>query len=78
MSRLDICIACGLKDPRWSSICSEPTRTTADRAVLKFAREQTFSPGDFTLNAEGMVRLHPKLARRVVGLADVAGTLILC
>ena len=50
----------------------EPARTVADRAILKFGREQTFSPSDFTLNAEGMVRLHPQLARRVVNLVDVA------
>ena len=33
--------------------------------------EETFPPGDFTLNAEGLVRLHPQLARRVVDLVDV-------
>jgi hypothetical protein len=49
----------------------EPCRTIADRAILRFVREQTFALADFKLNAEGVCRLHPQLARRVAGLVDV-------
>ncbi len=34
--------------------------------VLELVRETTFSPGDFTLRADGACRLNPELARRVV------------
>jgi hypothetical protein len=44
----------------------EPARTVADLAVLEFASEETISPGDFALTPEGVVRLHPQLARRTV------------
>ena len=44
----------------------EPARLAVDRTVLGFVREHTFAPADFTLSKEGVVRLHPQLARRVV------------
>ena len=46
----------------------EPQRPIVDRAVLQFARANTFRPGDFTLRSDGVCRLNPELARRVVGL----------
>jgi CRISPR-associated endonuclease Cas1 len=49
----------------------EPCRTIADRVVLKVVREEIFSPGDFTITSDGVVRLHPQLARRVVGLMSM-------
>jgi CRISPR-associated endonuclease Cas1 len=45
----------------------EPGRPMVDRAVLGFALAQTFSPGDFAITPEGVCRLHPQLARRLVG-----------
>lgn len=44
----------------------EPARPAVDRAVLGFVRGHTFAPADFTLNNDGVVRLHPQLARRIV------------
>jgi CRISPR-associated endonuclease Cas1 len=46
----------------------EPQRPVVDRAVLQFARANTFRPGDFTLRSDGVCRLNPELARRIVGL----------
>jgi CRISPR-associated protein Cas1 len=45
----------------------EPGRPLVDRAVLDFALGQTFSPADFSITLEGVCRLHPQLARRLVG-----------
>jgi CRISPR-associated endonuclease Cas1 len=44
----------------------EPQRPIVDRAVLQFARSNTFRPGEFTLRSDGVCRLNPELARRVV------------
>lgn len=44
----------------------EPARLSVDRVMLAFIQNQTFSPADFTLAGDGVVRLHPQLARRVV------------
>jgi CRISPR-associated endonuclease Cas1 len=49
----------------------EPCRTIADRIILNAVREQSFAPGDFTMAADGVVRLHPQLAKRVVGLMSL-------
>ena len=46
----------------------EPMRPEVDRLVLKLVRGETFAAGDFTLGRDGTCRLHPQLARRVVGL----------
>jgi CRISPR-associated endonuclease Cas1 len=46
----------------------EPKRPIVDRAVLRFVQANTFKPGDFTLRSDGVCRLNPELARRVVGL----------
>lgn len=47
----------------------EPLRPAIDAAVLRFVRAQTFTPADFTLQAHGVVRLNPQLARRVASFS---------
>lgn len=44
----------------------EPLRPIVDRSVLAIAREHKFTPGDFTLKANGVCRLNPELAKAVV------------
>ena len=44
----------------------EPARLSVDHVMLALIREETFAPADFTLGADGVVRLHPQLARRIV------------
>jgi CRISPR-associated endonuclease Cas1 len=44
----------------------EPVRPAADRMVLRFIAEEAFSAGDFAIGSNGICRLHPQLARRVV------------
>ena len=46
----------------------EPQRPLVDRAVLEFLRANTFKPGDFMLRSDGVCRLNPELARRVVAV----------
>jgi CRISPR/Cas system-associated endonuclease Cas1 len=48
----------------------EPLRGVVDRAVLRFATSRTFRPGDFVIMTDGVCRLHPQLARVVVGVVD--------
>jgi CRISP-associated protein Cas1 len=48
----------------------EPSRPKVDAAVLRFALTETFSPADFLLRSDGVVRLPPHLARRVCQLVD--------
>jgi CRISPR-associated endonuclease Cas1 len=50
----------------------EPARTVADRAILNFVADEVFVPADFTLMPDGTCRLHPQLARRVVGLVNAS------
>ena len=45
----------------------EPLRAAVDRRVLGFVRETVFAPNDFTLSSDGVCRLHPQLARHLVG-----------
>ena len=45
----------------------EPYRPQVDREVLGFIRSQTFTPRDFVIDAKGVCRLHPELARRLAG-----------
>ena len=47
----------------------EPERPKVDRAVLGFLKSEALHPADFTLRQDGVVRLNPELARRVVDLA---------
>jgi len=46
----------------------EPYRPQVDREVLAFVRSQAFTPRDFVIDAKGVCRLHPDLARRVAAL----------
>lgn len=41
----------------------EPVRPVMDKHVLKFILGRTFTPDDFILNKDGVVRLHPQFAR---------------
>ncbi len=52
----------------------EPLRPVVDAKVLTFARVQTFSPGDFTINTSGACRLNPQMARTLLLAADVNGS----
>jgi hypothetical protein len=51
----------------------EPHRPEVDRDVLAFIQSQTFTPRDFAIDAKGVCRLHPELARAAsgFGLSDV-------
>ncbi|WP_210484640.1 CRISPR-associated endonuclease Cas1 [Microvirga antarctica] len=44
----------------------EPERPKVDRKVLDFVKSHVFSPADFVLRADGVVRLTPQLARALV------------
>jgi CRISPR-associated endonuclease Cas1 len=58
----------------------EPYRPKVDAAVLKFAFNETFSPADFVLRSDGVVKLAPQLARRVgqlIGLVPQAQGMLL-
>jgi CRISPR-associated endonuclease Cas1 len=48
----------------------EPLRPEVDRSILRFVTSNTFTPKDFLLGQKGVCRLHPLLARRVVGLTS--------
>jgi CRISPR/Cas system-associated endonuclease Cas1 len=50
---------------RQALVCDlmEPYRPEVDRAVLDFIRRQAFTPRDFVIDAKGVCRLHPELAR---------------
>jgi CRISP-associated protein Cas1 len=47
----------------------EPERPKVDRAVLAFLKSEALHPADFTIRADGVVRLNPELARTVARLA---------
>jgi CRISPR-associated protein Cas1 len=47
----------------------EPGRPIIDRAILAFVQEQTFHPADFVIRADGVCRLNPEMARRIVQVA---------
>ena len=44
----------------------EPFRPIVDRGILKLIQEETFSGADFALQSDGVCRLNPELARKVV------------
>jgi CRISP-associated protein Cas1 len=46
----------------------EPDRPKVDRAVLGFLKSETLHPADFMMREDGVVRLHPELARHVAKL----------
>ena len=43
----------------------EPMGPVVDRAVLELIKATTFSGSDFAIQADGVCRLNPELARRV-------------
>lgn len=47
----------------------EPLRPVVDRAVLHLVRTATFTAADFAIQADGVCRLNPELARRLAQLA---------
>jgi CRISP-associated protein Cas1 len=49
----------------------EPERPKVDSAVLGFLKSEALHPADFTIRADGVVRLNPELARRVADLRVV-------
>ena len=50
----------------------EPLRPIVDHKVLDFVQSHSFHPADFTIRSDGVCRLNPELARRVV--LEVSGT----
>lgn len=44
----------------------ESQRPIVDRKVLDFVQAHTFHPADFTIRSDGVCRLNPEMARRVV------------
>jgi CRISPR-associated protein Cas1 len=43
---------------------TEPGRPRVDRAALAFVKSEALHPADFTMRADGVVRLNPEFARR--------------
>ncbi len=43
-----------------------PLRPVVDRVVLNLVGDQTFEPGDFTIRTDGVFRINPSLANRLV------------
>jgi CRISP-associated protein Cas1 len=44
----------------------EPLRPVVDRGVLDLVRDQTFEPADFTIRQDGVCRLNPALAKKLI------------
>ena len=44
----------------------EPERSKVDRAVLNYLKTNPLHPADFTIRADGVCRLNPEMARRLV------------
>jgi CRISP-associated protein Cas1 len=51
----------------------EPERPQIDRVVLEFVRAHALHPADFTIRADGVCRLNPEMARRLVHSIATAG-----
>ena len=47
----------------------EPFRPVVDKRILSFIRADVFAPKDFVIDAKGVCRLHPELAKTVSGFA---------
>jgi CRISPR-associated protein Cas1 len=47
----------------------EPERPKIDRAVLEFVKANALHPSGFTIRKDGVCRLNPEKARRLVTLA---------
>lgn len=54
------------RTPSYALDLMEPDRPIVDRAILELIAENEFSPTDFAINAKGVCRLNPELARLVV------------
>jgi CRISPR associated protein Cas1 len=48
----------------------EPLRPIVHRAMLTFVQSHTFHPADFTIRSDGVCRLNPEMAGRVVKLVS--------
>ena len=46
----------------------EPERPKVDRSILEFIKSRKFRAADFVIRSDGVCRLNPEIARRVVGL----------
>jgi CRISPR/Cas system-associated endonuclease Cas1 len=44
----------------------EPERPMVDRMVLEFIQEHVFDPADFVIRTDGVCRLNPEMARRII------------
>jgi hypothetical protein len=49
----------------------EPERPRGDLAVLVFLKSEALYPEDFTIRADGVVRLNPELARQVTAIVSL-------
>jgi CRISPR-associated protein Cas1 len=52
--------------PAYALDLMEPLRSIVDRAILGFVQCKTFAGKDFTIQRNGICRLNPELARRLV------------
>lgn len=48
----------------------EPLRPILDQVIFEFVQDETFSGLDFRINSDGICRINPQLARRVVRLVE--------
>ncbi len=46
----------------------EPFRPVVDRAVVEFLKGNVFDPADFVIQADGVCRLNPEMARRIAAI----------
>jgi CRISPR-associated protein Cas1 len=56
--------------PAYALDLMEPLRPVVDRAILDFVQSETFSGKDFTIQGNGVCRLNPELARRVISVLE--------
>lgn len=52
--------------PAYALHIIEPLRPVVDRPILSFVQSETFGEKDLTIQGNGVCRLNPELARRVV------------
>ena len=58
------------RTPAYALDMMEPQRPVVDRVILQLIREETFSGADFQLQSNGVCRLNPELARRLVDMGN--------
>jgi DNA-binding Xre family transcriptional regulator len=51
---------------------TEPLRPIVDRAVLEFVKTHPFHAADFTIRSDGVCRLNPEMAKRVIQIISSA------